>query len=89
MTNDFSAFPIYLKTLDALANCPWHAAFAFADLCGLTVSEIPVGDLRPFRNSLFWHRRNDGDAGHVWLRELIVATMEELDEQVSARTSGS
>jgi DNA-binding transcriptional LysR family regulator len=79
MTNEFYAIPIYLKTMNVIASAPLHAAAAFSRQFGLTMSPLPVDNVRPYRHSLYWHVRRDTDPGHKWLRDVILATMVDVD----------
>ncbi|MCB9545285.1 MAG: LysR family transcriptional regulator [Myxococcales bacterium] len=45
---------------------------------GLALFEPPV-PLEPFALSMVWHPRFDGDAGHRWLRERLVAVTTAMD----------
>lgn len=52
---------------DALVTMPSRLARAFAVNFGLVLAEPPL-EIRRFPVSVFWHRRNDGDARTTWLR---------------------
>lgn len=63
----------------AVAALPKRTAIALAQLTGLTVSDLPVSDARPYCSSLYRQARNDDYDGHIWIRNLITATVKELD----------
>jgi DNA-binding transcriptional LysR family regulator len=47
---------------------PWPGVHSFP---------IPL-DYSGYNETMLWHRRNDGDAGHGWLRRIISAESEKL-----------
>lgn len=46
---------------------------------GVRTFPVPIAFPR-FRETMLWHRRNDSDPGHAWLRNLILAASRMLDE---------
>lgn len=79
ITNDYAAYPLYLKKLDAIANCPLHLAHSLAEVTDLTISAIPFNEQALYQYGMIWHARNDRDAGHGWLRDLCIGIVDELD----------
>lgn len=71
VTNDYAGIPFYLKKSKVLANLPLHAAQLLAPAFGLSLSPLPF-TTRPYASTIHWHARNDGDLGHLWLREMIL-----------------
>lgn len=61
-----------------VAALPERLARALAPGFGLRLYELPV-ELGPLALLLYWHRRRDEDAGHVWLRQQIVSLAETLN----------
>lgn len=69
-TTSFAALPYLLREVRAVATLPEFAARTLARPSGLSVSPLPF-PIPPFTESLAWHGRNDADAAHVYLRDLI------------------
>jgi DNA-binding transcriptional LysR family regulator len=53
-----------------IGSLPVHFAKAVADRLGLTIFELPV-DPAAVKIAMHWHRRQDEDPGHRWLREQV------------------
>jgi LysR family transcriptional regulator, transcriptional activator of nodD3 and syrA len=68
----FLAAPLVIAESDAIITLPEHVARAVAAQHGLVIKKPPL-PLPRFSFSQFWHTRNDGDAAHQWLRELVYA----------------
>jgi DNA-binding transcriptional LysR family regulator len=83
ITNDYAAYPLFLKKIDAIANCPVHLARSFAEITDLTVSPLPFDETAYHRYGMVWHARNDHDAGHAWLRDLCIQVVADLDKTSS------
>ncbi|MDQ1138164.1 LysR family transcriptional activator of mexEF-oprN operon [Microbacterium sp. SORGH_AS 1204] len=66
----FSSLMVMLKAVDAIATIPTHAAHAFADVTGLTVSAPPI-PMAEYTVSVLWSRRRSHDARLRWLRALL------------------
>lgn len=58
-----------------IATFPERLARSLAPSFGLRVYEAPVS-LAPISLAMIWHRRNDSDAGHSWLRQQLMAVAE-------------
>lgn len=73
--------PAFLPALAAVAASgalltgPARLMNRFATVFGLVTAEPPL-DIRRFPVSVFWHRRNDGDARIRWLTEQIALCAE-------------
>jgi DNA-binding transcriptional LysR family regulator len=52
-------------------------ALLMAPQLGLRIVESPL-PLRPYALQLVWHPRQDGDAGHRWLREALLRAAQEV-----------
>jgi DNA-binding transcriptional LysR family regulator len=61
-----------------IANFPERLAKQIAPLFGLRIFQPPI-DLAPISLAMVWHRRNDGNAGHIWFRQQIVNAARLLD----------
>jgi LysR family transcriptional regulator, mexEF-oprN operon transcriptional activator len=71
VTNDYAGIPFYLMKAKVIANLPLHAAQLLAPVFGLTLSQLPFTTL-PYCSAMHWHAKNDGDLGHLWLRQIIM-----------------
>jgi len=45
-------------------------AKTYAQVLNLSIQPLPIS-VPDFAFSMLWYTRNDGDPGHVWLREAI------------------
>ena len=61
---------------DYVLTLPKRLACSRAERLGLRVLGLPLG-LGKYAMSQIWHPRNEGDAGHRWFRERIVAACTE------------
>ena len=66
----FLSAPLVIAESDAIITLPERLARAVAAQHRLVVRKPPL-PLASFAFSQFWHARNDDDAGHRWLRELV------------------
>lgn len=72
----YLAVPALIRGTDLIANTRRRLVEVLRTSSGLVVFPIPVKMRIPglsFRQ--IWHRRYDGDAGHRWLRDLILDTV--------------
>ncbi|WP_207538916.1 LysR family transcriptional regulator [Sabulicella rubraurantiaca] len=72
-----SAVPQILLQTDLIITLSARLAEAMAASHGLVTRPTPV-DVRHTRLSLVFHRRLEADAGHAWLRRLILAEAREV-----------
>ncbi|NMJ41360.1 LysR family transcriptional regulator [Roseomonas sp. JC162] len=72
-----SAVPEILQRTDMVMTLSARLALALAEAHGLKVRESPV-EIRHTRLSMLFHRRFESDAGHAWLRRLILAVAREV-----------
>jgi DNA-binding transcriptional LysR family regulator len=68
----FLSAPLFIAESDAIITLPERVARAVAAQHRLVIKKPPL-PLPGFSFSQFWHARNDGDAAHQWLRELLWA----------------
>lgn len=61
-----------LRDTDLLVTFPEPLTAEFASKLGLTMQPAPF-EVSPTEVFLAWHRQLDNDAGHTWLRKLIIA----------------
>ena len=71
-TPHFSVVPSILKQGRAVATLPAYVARELAHVHGLRCVEPPF-DFQRFEIHVVWHRKDDKDAGHQWLRERVSA----------------
>lgn len=72
-----SAAPDILACTDMVMTLSARFARRLAEAHGLVLRESPV-EIRHTRLSLIFHRRFEGDAGHAWLRRMILAVAREV-----------
>lgn len=78
-----SAVPDILKRTEMVMTLSARLARCLAGTHGLAVRDVPV-DIRHVRLSLIFHRRFEADAGHAWLRRLLIAVARDIGEQKAA-----
>jgi DNA-binding transcriptional LysR family regulator len=69
----FLVAPLVIAESDHVITLPERLVDALAPLRRFTVHKPPIA-VPPFSISQFWHERNDGDAAHLWLRELVLSS---------------
>ncbi len=69
----FAVVPFIVASSDLIATVPERLARVFASVLKLQVLAAPLM-IPPFRLAMLWHERNDRDAAHLWLRNLIAET---------------
>lgn len=79
----FLAAPAVLAATDLVALLPARLA-ASIDGDRLRIAELPFEEQPSFEVSVAWHRRDDADAGHAWLREQVGKTAQRQPGSVSA-----
>ena len=72
-----SAVPEILQRTEMVMTLSARLACRMAQTHGLVARESPV-EIRHTRLSLIFHRRFEGDAGHAWLRRMILAVAREV-----------
>jgi LysR family transcriptional activator of mexEF-oprN operon len=73
-TTHFAGAIVMLKSVNAIATLPAHAATAFAEAAGLTLSPPPIA-MPAFVVSLVWHTARSGEPALTWLRNRIHASV--------------
>ncbi len=68
--------PAIVERTDLIASVPRRFAEAMAKNFDIEIHQppIPVAEQHIY---MMWHRKNEHDAGHRWLREMLLATMRE------------
>lgn len=69
------AVPLIIANSDLIATVTREIAEPYVEKYGLQMFKLPF-DIPDVQVSLFWHERNDRDAGHQWLREMAVKMTE-------------
>lgn len=83
-----SAVPDILARTDMVMTLSGRLAHLLAEARGLVVRESPV-EIRHTRLSMIFHRRLESDAGHAWLRRLMLAVAREVPAvEAGGRTEG-
>ncbi|MBR0648284.1 LysR family transcriptional regulator [Roseomonas terrae] len=72
-----SAVPDILARTDMVMTLSGRLANLLAEAHGLVVRESPV-EIRHTRLSMIFHRRLESDAGHAWLRRLMLAVARDV-----------
>jgi len=71
--------PLVLRGTRLIATMPERVAHMFAST--LPIKTFPLPFETPALNEiLLWHKRNDSDPAHAWLRDLLVRLTQELDK---------
>ena len=78
-----SAVPDILKRTEMVMTLSARLARCLAATHGLALRDVPV-EIRHVRLSLIFHRRFEADAGHAWLRRLLIAVARDIGEQKAA-----
>ncbi len=65
------AVPVIIANSDLIATVTRELAEPYLENYGLQMLKPPF-DIPDIQVTLFWHERNDRDAGHQWLREMAV-----------------
>jgi len=65
----YLAVPLVLATSDLIATMPARPARTLETLAGLAVRQLPLDEAAEV--AMIWHRRDDGDPGHAWLRAVL------------------
>jgi DNA-binding transcriptional LysR family regulator len=69
------AVPLIIANSELIATVTREIAEPYVEKYGLQMFKLPF-DIPDVQVSLFWHERNDRDAGHQWLREMAVKMTE-------------
>ncbi|MBS0378532.1 MAG: hypothetical protein JSS29_08600 [Proteobacteria bacterium] len=76
-TVHFSAIPVILKRIPAIATLPEHSARRFAADYQLETADPPL-PLLPYESALAWLAKHDDDSVHRWVRQFVRVTIERL-----------
>ncbi len=79
VVNRLSSMPTLVATTDLIGFAPRLFAQHFAKTLDLQILEVPVKlDDQPY--CMIWHKRNEADDGHIWLRrrvrEIVASTIQ-------------
>lgn len=56
-----------------VATLPEHLALTLAKLAPVKLMPVPF-EAPETREVVIWHKRNEPDPGHAWLREVLIET---------------
>jgi DNA-binding transcriptional LysR family regulator len=65
----YLAVPLVLAASDLIATMPERPARTLEAFAGVAVRPLPLDEVAEV--AVIWHRRDDGDPAHAWLRALI------------------
>ncbi|HEX7416973.1 MAG TPA: hypothetical protein VF315_02875, partial [Steroidobacteraceae bacterium] len=63
--------PFMLPGTTLIATVPERIATLVAQILPLKFFPVPL-NLPEYREILLWHKRNEPDPGHAWLREMFI-----------------
>jgi LysR family transcriptional regulator, nod-box dependent transcriptional activator len=63
--------PFMIPGTTLLALVPESLALQLTKCLSIRILQVPDGILPPRRIDLYWHRRNEPDLGHAWLRTVV------------------
>ena len=69
--------PFLLEGTEAVATLPEHLAKTLAKVAPVKVLALPFNTPET-REVVIWHKRNEPDPGHAWMREGIIEAAKEL-----------
>jgi LysR family transcriptional activator of mexEF-oprN operon len=75
-TAHFSVIPSILKQGPSIATLPSYVVREFSQTYGLSILEPPF-DFGSFEVHVVWHRKNENDRGHRWLRNHVISLLKE------------
>lgn len=81
-TPHFSVVPSVLKQGPSIATLPAYVARELAHVHGLRCLEPPF-DFQRFDIHVVWHRKDEKEAGHQWLRKSVSAHLADVIGQTS------
>ena len=69
--------PLILRGTRLVATMPERVAQMFAATVPVKTFPLPF-DAPPLHEILLWHKRNDADPAHAWLRDMVVRLTQEI-----------
>jgi LysR family transcriptional regulator, nod-box dependent transcriptional activator len=75
-TQGLLEIPFLLAGTQMVATLPEHLAHKLAQLAPVKILPLPF-ETPDTREVVLWHKRNEPDPGHAWLREIVIATARE------------
>jgi DNA-binding transcriptional LysR family regulator len=69
--------PLVLHGTRLVATMPERVAQMFASTLPIKTFPLPF-ETPPLHEILLWHKRNDSDPAHIWLRDLLVRLTQEM-----------
>ena len=68
--------PFLLEGTESVATLPEHLARTLARVAAVKVLPLPFNTPET-REVVIWHKRNEPDPGHAWLRDVIIGIAKE------------
>jgi LysR family transcriptional regulator, nod-box dependent transcriptional activator len=75
-TQGLLEIPFMLSGTQLVATLPEHLAMTLAKLAPVKLMPVPF-ETPDTREVVIWHKRNEPDPGHAWLREVLIAAARE------------
>jgi DNA-binding transcriptional LysR family regulator len=69
--------PLVLRGTRLVATMPERVAQMFASTLAVKTFPLPF-ETPALHEILLWHKRNDSDPAHTWLRDLVVRLTQEM-----------
>jgi LysR family nod box-dependent transcriptional activator len=76
-TQGLLEIPFLLPGTELIATLPDHLAHLLAKLAPVKIVPLPFNTPET-REVVIWHKRNEPDPGHAWLREIIIEAAREI-----------
>jgi len=71
-TQGLMEIPFMLAGTELVATLPEYLARTLAGVAGVKLMPVPF-ETPDTREVVIWHKRNEPDPGHAWLREIVIA----------------
>jgi DNA-binding transcriptional LysR family regulator len=69
--------PFLMEGTELIATLPEHLAKTLAKVAPVKVLPLPFNTPET-REVVIWHKRNEPDPGHAWMREVVIAAAREI-----------
>ena len=76
----FAAIPGILEVSDTIFTVPAPIEQHFRSHAHIASQPVPL-DVEPLQLSLIWHPRHTNDSAHTWLRELVSASVRQVEPE--------
>jgi LysR family transcriptional regulator, nod-box dependent transcriptional activator len=85
-TQGLLEIPFMLQGTQLVATLPEHLAQTLAKLAPIKLMPVPF-ETPDTREVVIWHKRNEPDPGHAWLREILIEAARDFQPTTSTATS--